>query len=56
MYFFYKTSYLNKEVNCTEPSTLVSVPWLSRGILKGDLLFDWFGIGCVTTDNFCFYL
>jgi len=32
-------------------------------ILKGgkyqctvDLLFDWFGISCMTTDNFCFYL
>ncbi len=21
-----------------------------------DLLFDWFGICCMTTDNFCFYL
>ncbi len=21
-----------------------------------DLLFDWFGISCVTTDNICFYL
>ncbi len=21
-----------------------------------DLLFDWFGISCKTTDNFCFYL
>ncbi len=21
-----------------------------------DLLFDWFGISCVATDNFCFYL
>ncbi len=21
-----------------------------------DLLFDWFGIGCMTTDNFYFYL
>ena len=21
-----------------------------------DLLFDWFGISCITTDNFCFYL
>jgi hypothetical protein len=20
-----------------------------------DLLFDWFGINCMTTDNFCFY-
>ncbi len=33
-----------------------------QGILKGevslsiDLLFDWFGISCTTTDNFCFYL
>jgi hypothetical protein len=25
--FFYKTSYLNEEVNCTEPSPSVSVPW-----------------------------
>jgi hypothetical protein len=21
-----------------------------------DLLFDWFGISCMTTDNFCFHL
>jgi hypothetical protein len=33
-----------------------------QGILKGgyhctvDLLFDWFGISCLTTDNLCFYL
>jgi len=26
IYFFYKTSYLNKEVNHTEPSLSVSVP------------------------------
>jgi hypothetical protein len=32
-----------------------------QGALKGkyhctiDLLFDWFGISCMTTDNFCFY-
>jgi hypothetical protein len=24
---FYKTSYLNEEVKCTEPSSLVSIPW-----------------------------
>jgi hypothetical protein len=36
--------------------------YLIQGILKGkfhctiDLLFDWFGITCMTTDNFCFYL
>ncbi len=35
---------------------------LSQGTLKGkyhftvDLLFDWFGILCITTDNFRFYL
>jgi hypothetical protein len=27
IYVFYKTSYLNEEVNRTEPSPLVSVPW-----------------------------
>jgi hypothetical protein len=34
-----------------------------QGILKGGKyhctikpLFDWFGIICITTDNFCFYL
>ncbi len=26
IYLFYKTSYLNEEVNCTEPSTSVSIP------------------------------
>ncbi len=25
--FFHKTSYLNEEVDCTEPSLSVSVPW-----------------------------
>ncbi len=35
---------------------------LNQGILKGkyhytvDLLFDWFGISCLNTDSFCFYL
>ena len=34
----------------------------SREYLRGkyhctiDLLLDWFGISCMTTDNFCFYL
>ncbi len=34
----------------------------SQGILKGEvsctigLLLDWFGISCMTSDNFCFYL
>ncbi len=33
---------------------------LRAGNTKGgniiDLMFDWFGISCMTTDNFCFYL
>ncbi len=28
VYIFYKTSYLNEEVNCTEFSPSVSVPWV----------------------------
>jgi hypothetical protein len=27
-FIFYKTRYLNKEVNCTEPSPSVRVPWI----------------------------
>jgi hypothetical protein len=40
----------------------VRLGWTDQGILKGkdyctiDLLFDWFGISCMTTENFCFYL
>jgi hypothetical protein len=38
--------------------------WIRQGILKGggkyhftiDLLLDWFGISCMTTDNICFSL
>ncbi len=37
--------------------------WIKQGILRGGeyhctvaLLFDWFGISCITTDNFRFYL
>jgi len=47
----------------TWPSERELERW-EQGILKGgwkyhctiDLLFDWFGISCMTTDNFCFYL
>jgi hypothetical protein len=41
---------------------LVLSTYLGQGILKGryhctvDLLFEWFGINCMPTDNFCFYL
>jgi hypothetical protein len=27
VYFFYKTIYQNKEVNCTEPFPLIRIPW-----------------------------
>jgi hypothetical protein len=44
----------------TVSSFTLLIPSLNQGILKGDctvdLLFDWFGISCMTTDNFCFYL
>ncbi len=43
--------------------TFYRSPWNHSGNTKGwkyhstvDLLFDWFGISCMTTDNFCFYL
>jgi hypothetical protein len=29
LFTFYNTSYLNEEVNCTEPFLLVSVPWFA---------------------------
>ncbi len=36
------------------------IPWkkggIQQGILKGEVSLYWFGIGCMTTDNFCFYL
>ncbi len=32
LYFFYKTSYLNEEVNCTEASPSVSIPWLESSV------------------------
>jgi hypothetical protein len=37
---------------------MASVREYYRGKYHGivDLLFDWFGISCMTNDNFCFYL
>jgi hypothetical protein len=28
LFTFYKTSHLNEELNCTEPSPSASIPWL----------------------------
>jgi hypothetical protein len=36
---FYNTSYLNKEVKCTEPSPTVSIPWLEHALLHFLLLW-----------------
>ncbi len=53
---------LSNVCNKLECLSLASLSSLVLGILKGkydcniDLLFDSFGISCVTTDNFCFYL
>ncbi len=49
------------EVSLFIPSFRQTFSKLSTWITKGyhctiDLLFDWFGISCMTTDNFCFYL
>jgi hypothetical protein len=32
------------------------IPGNTKGGSITDLLFGWFGISCMTTDNFCFYL
>jgi hypothetical protein len=62
-------SLLTKEAILTRRPTVLSLPlqlWfpntLTREYQRGkyhctiDLLFYWFGISCMTTDNFCFYL
>ncbi len=48
IYLLYKTSYLNEEANCIEPSLSVSVPWLYHPtiactrevLLKGKAQYD----------------
>jgi hypothetical protein len=37
LFTFFKASYLNKEVNSTEPSPSVSVPWLLECLPMADL-------------------
>jgi hypothetical protein len=34
--FYCKTSYLNEEVNCTVPSSSISVPWIKEGRPMGE--------------------
>jgi len=45
---FYKTSYLNEEVNCTEPSPSVSVPLLSSFWLHDTIWHPTLTIWCKT--------
>ncbi len=54
----------SSDFKSTHPSPTLT-PWSdgsSREYYRGkyhctvDLLFDWFGISCMTTDDFCFYL
>jgi hypothetical protein len=53
---------LDGRLPCSTPLDLIHLAGTNQGILKEkyhctiDLLFDWFGISCMTTDNFCFYL
>ncbi len=48
--------------SCFSALVPVSNDGFSREYYRGknhctiDLLFDWFGISCMTADNFCFYL
>jgi len=41
IYLCYKTSYLNEEVNCTEPYPSVGVPWTMSANLIDRLLYKW---------------
>ena len=59
-----------RTVTLSHHSPSISVPWYSGGggwtrdlkfkqvkfTVPLTSLFDWFGISCMTTDNFCFYL
>ncbi len=38
IFLFYKTSNLNEEVNCTEPSPSVSIPWFSWSLVAENVL------------------
>ncbi len=47
IYVCYKTSYLNEEVDCTEPSPYVSVPWVDLQLCTQNTYSNVFE-GCVT--------
>ncbi len=58
MFFFFKTlSALNKSYyHCQYNKTLTREYYRGKYHCTINLLFDWFGINSMTTDNFCFYL
>ncbi len=37
--FFYKMTYFNEEVTCTELSSIVSIPWLEYPSFSASLIF-----------------
>ncbi len=39
-----------------DASMVAAVAVVMAATVAVDLLIDWFGISCMTTDNFCFYL
>ncbi len=43
-------------MKCCEYDSITILFRVSFISFKLYLLFDWFGISCMTTDNFCFYL
>ncbi len=61
-YTFQRLTFLGLSLQCTLHMLCEGVEGLTRECLRWkyhctvDLLFDWFGISCLTTDNFCFYL
>ncbi len=65
LYDYWQFLYLfAKQANPNQSNRRSSVQWYfyfkeyTRGKYPCtiDLLFDWFGVGCMTSDNFCFYL
>ncbi len=63
IYYSYWKMYNVNKMHLLKPGKVLasSERWF-REYLRGkyhcniDLRFDWFGISCMTTDNFCFYL
>ncbi len=62
-YQSFKRIFLKKKVRNKKSGETFFLWYSKPGNTKGgkyrctiDLLFDWFGISCMTTDNFCFYL